>query len=276
MVLPTMTDRNCVIFLQDVLPRLGLRWSGFRKVRRQVCKRLQRRLRVLDLPDLDAYRTYLDAHPAEWLVLDSLCRISIARFYRDRVVFDRLRDAVLPALAQQALRREETRLRCWSIGCASGEEPYTLHLLWQLAVQPQFPRLACYILATDTDPQLLARAAAGCYPVSSLREVPEAWRTTAFTPRDDDYCLRAEFRQGVEFQQQDIRTAAPDGPFDLILCRNLVFTYFDEARQQQALARIIERLQPDGILVIGKTEQLPSDHPALTPWDTHLRLYRRR
>lgn len=271
-----MTDRDCITFLQDTLPRLGLRWPGFRKVRRQVCKRLQRRLRDLDLPDLDAYRTCLNTHPAEWAVLDSLCRISISRFYRDRAVFDRLRDAVLPALAREALRREEIRLRCWSIGCASGEEPYTLCLLWQLAVHPHFPNLTCHILATDADPHLLTRAAVGCYPASSLRDMPEEWRATAFIPRGDDYCLHAEFRQGVEFQQQDIRTAAPDGPFDVILCRNLVFTYFDEPGQQQALARIIERLQPGGILVVGKTEQLPADHPALTPWDTHLRLYRRR
>lgn len=271
-----MTDRDCVTFLQDMLPRLGLRWRGFRKVRRQVCKRLQRRLRILDLPDLDAYRTYLDTHPAEWPLFDSLCRVSISRFYRDRVVFDRLRDAVLPTLAQDALNREETTLRCWSIGCASGEEPYTLRLLWQLEVQSHFPGLDCHILATDTNPHLLARAAAGCYPASSLREVPETWRTTAFTPRDDDYCLCTEFRQGVDFQQQDIRTSAPNGPFHLILCRNLVFTYFDEAGQQQALARIIERLLPGGILVIGKTEQLPSDQPTLMPWDAHLRLYRRR
>ena len=219
-----MTDRDCVTFLQDILPRLGLRWPGFRKVRRQVCKRLQRRLRALDLQDLAAYRAYLDTHPAEWAVLDSLCRISISRFYRDRMVFDRLRDIVLPALTRKTLERKDATLRCWSIGYASGEEPYTLRLLWQLAVQPHFPPVACHILATDTDPHLLARAATGCYPASSLREVPEGWRTTAFAPRDDDYCLRSEFRPGVDLQQQDIRTAAPDGTFGLILCRNLVFT----------------------------------------------------
>lgn len=205
-----------------------------------------------------------------------MCRISIARFYRDRAVFDRLRDAGLPALGRAVLNRAETTLRCWRLGCAAGEEPYPLHRLWQVAVQPQFPGLACHILATDTAPHLLARAAAGCYPASSLREVPAAWRTTAFTPRDDPDCLPAEFRQGVEFQPQDIRTAAPSGPFDLILCHNLAFTYFDEPGQSRALARLTERLQPGGILVIGKTEPWPADHPALTPWDAHLRFYRRR
>jgi chemotaxis protein methyltransferase CheR len=271
-----MTDTDCITFLQDMLPRLGLRWPGFRKVRRQVCKRLQRRLRALNLPDLNAYHRYLDTHTAEWAVLDSLCRISISRFYRDRVVFDRLRDEVLPALAREALIRAETTLHCWSIGCASGEEPYTLQLVWQLVVQPHFPGLTCHILATDADPQLLTRAAAGCYPASSLRELPEGWRTTAFTPRDNDYCLHRQFRQGVAFQPQDIRTAATGDTFDLILCRNLVFTYFDEPGQQQALACILERLRPGGVLVIGKSEQLPAESRELTPWGAHLRLYRRR
>lgn len=271
-----MTDRDCVTFLQDILPRLGLRWPGFRKVRRQVCKRLRRRLQVLNLPDLTAYHAYLDTDPAEWTVLDSLCRISISRFYRDRGVFDRLRDKVLPALARRAVTREAAALHCWSIGCASGEEPYTLSLLWRLAVQPHFPGLECHMLATDADAQLLARAAAGCYPASSLRELPEGWRTTAFRPQADDYCLQPRFRQGVDFQQQDIRTAAPDGTFDMILCRNLVFTYFDEPGQQQVLATIRERLRPGGILVLGKNEQLPAEGQELTPWDAHLRLYRRR
>jgi len=271
-----MTDRDCVTFLQKTLPWLGLRWPGFRKVRRQVCKRLQRRLRALDLPDLSAYHVYLDNHATEWAILDSLCRISISRFYRDRAVFDRLRDNVLPALAQAALNRAETMLRCWSIGCASGEEPYSLNLLWRLAVQPQFPGLVCHIVATDADPHLLARAAAGCYPASSLRELSEGWQSTAFTLQVDGYCLRSRFRQGVDFQLQDVRTVAPVGPFDLILCRNLVFTYFDESVQRQALARILEQLRPGGGLIIGKSEQLPAENPDLTHWDTHLRIYQDR
>ena len=271
-----MTDHDCITFLQDTLPRLRLLWPGFRKVRRQVCKRLQRRLRELDLPDLAAYRAYLDTYPAEWPVLDSLCRISISRFYRDRAVFDRLRDAVLPALAGEALDREEPTVRCWSVGCASGEEPYTLQLLWQFAVQPHFPQVACHILATDADPHLLARAAAGCYSAGSLRELPQEWRNAAFMPQDDGYCLRSRFRQGVDFEQQDIRTAAPDSIFDLILCRNMVFTYFDEPSQQQTLARILERLRPGGVLVIGQNEQMPAESYELEPWDAHLRLYRRQ
>ena len=80
-----MKNSKCVHFLQWSLPQLHLRWSGFRKVRRQVCKRIQRRLQELELCDISAYQSYLETYPAEWLVLDAYCRITISRFYRDQM-----------------------------------------------------------------------------------------------------------------------------------------------------------------------------------------------
>lgn len=75
-----MKDTECVEFLQWALPRLHMRWQGFRKVRGQVCKRIGRRIRELNLGEGADYRTYLESHPAEWSVLDDLCRITISRF----------------------------------------------------------------------------------------------------------------------------------------------------------------------------------------------------
>jgi chemotaxis protein methyltransferase CheR len=80
-------DPDGVQFLQWGLPRLHLRWPGFRKVRRQVYKRLNRRMLDLQLSGLDEYRVYLENHPTEWAILDTLCWISISRFYRDKGVF---------------------------------------------------------------------------------------------------------------------------------------------------------------------------------------------
>jgi chemotaxis protein methyltransferase CheR len=84
-----MSDPELVAFLQWALPRLGLRWRGYRKVRARVRKKLNERLRGLGLPDIAAYRVRLDAHPQEWAVLDALCQITITRFHRDRGVFSR-------------------------------------------------------------------------------------------------------------------------------------------------------------------------------------------
>ena len=87
-----MNDRECIGFLQWALPKMRMRWSGFRKVRGQVCKRVSRRMAVLALPDATAYRAYLEVTPDEWITLATLCRVTISRFYRDRGVFDHLRN----------------------------------------------------------------------------------------------------------------------------------------------------------------------------------------
>src|SRR5215218_3800261 len=109
-----MRDSECVAFLQWALPRLGLRWAGFRRVRRQVCRRIVRRAAELGLPSLDAYRAHLDAHPGEWEVLRSLTPVTISRFGRDRGVFGALERDVLPALADAAHAAGRDRLRVWS------------------------------------------------------------------------------------------------------------------------------------------------------------------
>ncbi len=252
-----MGDRDCIDFLQWGLPCLRLRWPGYRKIRRTVCKRLRRRLRDLDLPDLAAYRGFLEGHPEEWARFDAFCWIPISRFYRDRGVFNYLADQVLPELAASAAAGGARKLRCWSAGCASGEEAYTLRILWDLALQASHPKLRVTILGTDAEPQMLARAEAACYPAGALKDLPEAWREAAFAREGETFCLKPGFRNDVSFRELDIRQQQPDGPFDLILCRNLVFTYFAAVAQAEALRAIEARLAPGGYLVIGAQERLP-------------------
>jgi chemotaxis protein methyltransferase CheR len=231
-------------------------------------------MRALGMNEPAAYMAYLDAHPDEWTVLDGLCTISISRFYRDHRVFDALGDTVLPMLAAQATTRTDATVRCWSAGCASGEEPYTLSLIWDQRIRLRFPRVALAVAATDLDPTLLDRARLACYPRSSLRELPSAWIDAAFVRRNDEYCLQDPWKSCVEFRQQDIRTNQPSGPFDLVLCRNVAFTYFDEAAQRRVASRLAEQMPAGGFLVVGQHESLPSDAPFVcdTP---RLGVYRR-
>lgn len=259
-----MRDADCVRFLQDALPRLGLRWAGFRKVRRTVCKRIGRRLRDLGLSGLDDYSRFLEEHSDEWSYLDTLCRIPISRFYRDRGVFDALRDQVLPSLAKHALRLPDPTIRCWSAGCASGEEAYSLRLLWDLSLARGFPDVRLSVLGTDSDQVMLNRAARACYPRGSFKDAPAGWLAAAFRERDGEYCLRPEFRGGIEFSCQDIRALQPAGPFDLILCRNLAFTYFAPAVQSTVLAAIGGRMRRGGYLVLGAHERLPAPAAGFT------------
>ena len=260
----SMHDIECMQFLQWALPQLRMRWQGFRKVRNQVCKRIARRISELGLPDLQAYRQQLHDNRQEWRMLDGLCRVTVSRFYRDKRVFGMLETAYLPTLARQILEQGGSSLRIWSAGCASGEEPYTLSLLWALALNARFPDLSLTILATDADPRLLARANVACYSYGSIKNLPETWRDHAFAHSDDRYCLYPQFARPVEFRLQDVRNSMPEGPFHLVLCRNLDFPYFDNALQLGFLDRLEREMQPAGILLLGVHESLPESGHGFT------------
>jgi chemotaxis protein methyltransferase CheR len=251
-----MRDDECVAFLQWALPRLDLRWAGFRKVRRQVCRRIAHRVDELGLADLGAYRAHLETHPEEWSNLDGLCRITISRFWRDRAVYEALRDVVLPTLGPS--------VSAWSAGCASGEEAYSLVLAAAAAgVEVAVP-------ATDVDAALLTRARNACYPESSLRELPPDVRAEAF----EDGCLRPDHRERVSFRLHDVRTDPPPGAFDLVLCRNLAFTYYADELQLRVAGLLERSLRPRGALVVGAHESPPAD--AFEPWLPAQGIWRRR
>lgn len=258
-------DAGLVSFLQWALPRLGMRWAGFRKVRRQVGRRIGRRLGALGLPDLAAYRARLERDPAEWRVLEVACRVTISCFFRDRGVWRDLETRVLPALARQSAGT----LRAWVAGCASGEEAYSLAYVGRAA------GIALEILATDVDPILLERARAGVYPESSLREVAEPRRRDGFEACADGWRLRDRFRRGTTFAELDLASEMPEGPFDLVLCRNLVFTYWSETRQRAFVEGLAPRVVPGGALVVGAHETLPRDVAAFEPWEGAGLAYRR-
>jgi len=270
-----MDDEEFVRFMQWALPQLDLRWQGFRKVRRQVRKRLAARLAELQLPDLKAYRVFLAAHDKEWRVLDSFCRITISRFYRDRVVLDYLAADVLPALALQCRQRQDAAIRVWSAGCASGEEPYTLALLWHFLLAQKFSDLGLVIEASDIDPVMIERSRAACYQASSLRNLPGVWREEAFGPRGNMYCLKDFYKEQVHFSRLDIRDEIPAGPYDLIFCRNLAFTYFSTDLQRRMLRKLYAAMVPGGILVTGPHEKLPMDGSAFAPWVVHLPIFKK-
>lgn len=266
---------DCTGFLQWALPHLGLRWEGYRKVHKQVCKRLVRRMEALGLRGFPAYAMCLQDNQEEWKVLDSLCGITISRFYRDRQVFDALRFRVLPLLAEAVLDAGTREVLCWSSGCASGEEPYTLQIIWRMSVLPTVGReITMRIIATDMNEELLERARQSRYPGSSLKDLPAALRE-AFVPSGVLYSVKEICKENVEFLKQDIRLHLPEETFHLILCRNLVFTYFDEDLQRECLRGIIEKLIPGGILVIGRRESLPKGVEGIVPVSDAPGIYRK-
>lgn len=267
-----MSDQSLVAFLRWALPRLGMRWRGFRKVRRQVKRRIARRVHTLELAGLDAYRTLLekDAHSDEWKTLGACCRVTISRFYRDREVWRTLAHW----LTASAVTRVGGSMAAWSAGCASGEEPYTLALL---AAQLLEPATHLEIVASDVSPTLLARAHAAVYPRATTRELPPLWRKRWLIDHDEDNVrLDASVCARVRFFAADVRDHifAPTMRFDIVLCRNLAFTYYDAATQQQTLSALLAHLHPGGLLVLGSHEA-PPETSALVPLKQGAPIFRR-
>jgi chemotaxis protein methyltransferase CheR len=234
-------------------------------VRAQVLKRIRRRIRELGVEDTSAYRRFLEDHPEEWHHVDSFCRITISRFHRGKRVFRRLGSEILPELAERGRTEGDRTLWCWSAGCASGEEPLSLRILWDLELEPRFPGIALRVLATDADPALLRRAREALYPPSSLRDVPTRWRRDAFATEGSRFRVRSRHRTGIELAALDIRVSLPERRFHLVLCRNLVFTYFSPDLQKRTLDRLVTRVRQGGILLIGEHERLPESRPDLEP-----------
>jgi chemotaxis protein methyltransferase CheR len=173
---------------------------------------------------------------------------------------------VVPTLERVAVRDGRERLRAWSAGCASGEEAYTLALLWP----------AIDVLATDVHAPVLERARRARYPASSLRELTAAERERGFVACGGEHAVRPEIAARVAVARHDLRDPPPAAaPFDLVLCRNAAFTYLDAAAQGAALDRLADALVAGGALVLGLHESLP-ETARLAPWPrmraTHRRL----
>ena len=173
------------------------------------------------------------------------------------------------------MERGDRTLRIWICGRASGEEAYTLAILWDARVAARIPGMDLEIMGTDADPRMLERARRGAYTASSIRDLPEDLRRAAIESAGELFRVRDRIREEVAWLCQDLRVEAPPGAFDLILCRNLVLTYFDEALQREVMDRVLAALRPGGALVIGPHERLPALALECEPWNAKLPIYRR-
>jgi chemotaxis protein methyltransferase CheR len=138
-----------------------------------------------------------------------------------------------------------------------------------------FPDIKLDILASDTSVAMIHRAGLACYPGTSLRELPESWQEAAFSRNENSFCLQQRYRQDVEILYHDVRKGAPDGMFHLVLCRNLVFTYFDEKLQCETGRHLSNSIRAGGSLVIGAQEQLQQCLAGFEPWDGCRGIYRK-
>lgn len=239
----------------------GFSWTGYRKVRKGAKKRVARHMQELGCRQVAAYLGLLAADPALRDACEKRLAVSISRFFRDRRLWETL-EAELPGIFLS--RPCGIPCKVWSAGCARGEEPYSFKILWSLLASrhPGLPALV--ILATDLHPENLEAARRGIYPAGSIKEMNALQRAEGLTPLRGgrQWAVRPEIKQDIFWQEHNLRSAPPGGPYDLILLRNNILTYFDDPLKSEAFAKVIGALAPAGLLVIGTHEKLPPGYEA--------------
>ncbi len=245
----------------QLLEFLGLSRQGYRKVRRGVKKRVGRHMQGLGCRSMREYLGRLAQSAEAMRRCELAVTVPISRFFRDRRLWETLEDRTLPEL----IAAGAGSVKVWSAGCAGGEEVYSLKILWERMARSIGALPVLEMTATDLNPLHLERAQAAVYPPSSLREVPEAVRSTCFEamPGGRRFRVRPDLREGIAWLRHDFLTAPPATGFHLVLARNNLLTYYRKSRVSPALAEIVKAIAAGGYLVVGARENLPCPPPTL-------------
>ena len=219
-----------------------------------VQSRLAKRLRLLGLPDYEAYLERVsDPASDEWTEFINALTTNLTSFFREGHHFTRLVELL------EASGAASGKVRVWSAGCSTGEEPYTLAMTLLRAFGPT---AKVEVVATDLDTAVLETAARGVYPLARVDGLSEDWKRFAFLrgtgERRGQVRVRPEVRSLVSFREMNLRDKAwplEGGPFQAIFCRN-VMIYFDKPTQRELLGRFRSLLVPGGWLFVGHSEAL--------------------
>jgi chemotaxis protein methyltransferase CheR len=244
-------DAGFTGLLAQIADARGLRCDAYKPS--CLRRRLAVRMRARGVHTFEDYARVLQTDGAEYDRLLDALTINVTKFYRNRETWEAIATRYLP----ERWAARGGAVRCWSAGCASGEEPYTLAILLleqARRVGEAEPRDA-WVDATDLDRTSLERAAAGVYRAAAFDELPGDLAARYFSAAEPRAVAPA-VRALVRFRQHDVlRERPPAPPYDFIVCRNVVI-YFDRATQERLFAEFADALAPGGCLVLGKVETL--------------------
>jgi len=220
---------------------------------RPLKRRLAVRLRACQLSTYQEYAQRLVQDKSEYPKLLDALTINVTNFYRNPETFKAVSSLVLPSLLAQP---EQSRpLTIWSAGCSSGEEPYSLAILWREFAGRIGVNRTCRIIATDIDQQSMEKARRGIYDHNSMNEMPPELIKKYFDVSSKYFILTEDIKRMVEYQRFDLLEPSPFSGLDLIFCRN-VLIYFSRQAQEYIFDSFKKSLRPGGFLVLGKVETL--------------------
>ncbi len=259
--------------LREIMIILRTRTAhDFRHYKRAtVLRRIERRLQVNGITDLQAYRDHLHLHPEETQALLQDMLISVTNFFRDKEAFDVLEREVLPQLFEG--RGDQDRIRVWSVGCATGEEAYSLAMLLQERSLKSPEGTSFQVFATDIDERAISFARTGLFPDSILADVTPARVRQFFSKDAAHYRVKKELREHMLFAHHNVLSDPPFSRLDLICCRNLLI-YLDREAQIEILKMFHFALRPGGVLFLGSSESADSVSSMFTVVDKRNRIYR--
>ncbi|MFZ4524149.1 MAG: chemotaxis protein CheB [Chlorobium sp.] len=240
-----------------------------------IYRRIERRMGIHQIERIADYVRFLQENPHETDLLFKELLIGVTSFFRDPAAWESLKLKVISSLL--AVRPIGGVLRAWVVGCSTGEEAYSLAIVFREAIEAVKPsrNFRLQIFATDLDKDAIDKARAGYFPLTIAADVsPE--RLLRFFERDDHgYRISREIRETVVFAPQNVIMDPPFTKLDILICRNLLI-YLEPELQKKLLPLFHYSLNPDGVLFLGSAESLGSLSNLFMPLDAALRLFSKR
>lgn len=254
-----------------LLDQVGHNFSGYKE--RTMLRRIERRMQVLDVPDIESYISRLREDRAEVTQLFRDLLIGVTAFFRDREAFDTLAEKVIPGLF--AGKGAADTIRVWVPGCSTGEEVYSIAILLLEHMQGLKTRPSVQCFATDIDDVAIAGARAASYPTAMLGGIGPERIARYFIGDGGVHALAKEVRDLCIFSSHSVIRDPPFSRIDLISCRNLLI-YLHAELQMQLVPVFHYALRPGGYLFLGSSENLTRHGELFVPIDKRHRIFQRR
>lgn len=253
---------NCKIkkILDYLQNQKGFDFSGYRSSMLE--RRINKRLLATETGNFNEYCKYLMNNQIEVDELIDALTINVSKFFRNPFVFEFISEKLVPRLIFGKLKKGEKYLRIWSAGCASGEEPFSLAIIFNEFLEKENLELDLRIFATDIDKKSLKSAKEGVYNFESIKEVKYGLLSKYFIQENSSFKIVSKIKNMVNFSFYDLlekKSYAPPesifGNFDLVFCRN-VLIYFNLEYQEKIFEKLHHSLAPKGYLILGEAEMI--------------------